>query len=173
MIREKIQIDEITVALSAAADALEDMTPLFEDIGMLMEARTKANFLKGQAPDGSAWAPKSMATIEKYRRTEGSESVPMNPLIGTSSRLMDNINHQARPDGVDWGSDAIYAAVMHFGAKQGEFGARIGKDKNGRDFFMSIPWGDIPARPFLGIGPEDENAILQTIENYLREAVGQ
>jgi phage gpG-like protein len=55
---------------------------------------------------------------------------------------------------------------MQFGAAQGEFGARIGKDKNGRDFFTTIPWGDIPARPFLGVGPDDENAIIQDIEDW-------
>ena len=59
----------------------------------------------------------------------------------------------------------IYAAVMQLGAAQGEFGARIGKDKNG-------PWGDIPARPFLGVGPTDRENILETITEYLATAAG-
>ena len=57
-------------------------------------------------------------------------------------------------------------------SEQGQFGARIGKDKNGRDFFMTIPWGDIPARPFLGVGPTDRENILETITEYLATAAG-
>jgi phage gpG-like protein len=37
---------------------------------------------------------------------------------------------------------------------------------------MSIPWGAIPARPYLGVGQEDRDAIVATIEEYLETAAG-
>ncbi|WP_409934431.1 phage virion morphogenesis protein [Tepidimonas sp.] len=50
------------------------------------------------------------------------------------------------------------AAVRHEG---GTFGAtkRGGK----------IPWGDVPARPFMGISDDDRSAILDIIRKHLAE----
>ncbi len=56
-----------------------------------------------------------------------------------------------------------------FGAEAGAFGARIGKNKLGRSFFMPIPWGNIPARPYLGVGTADSVAIVEEIEDWLAE----
>ncbi|WP_370584767.1 hypothetical protein [Paracoccus sp. IB05] len=30
-----------------------------------------------------------------------------------------------------------------------------------------MPWGDIPARPFLGISAEDETNLVELVEEYL------
>ena len=43
----------------------------------------------------------------------------------------------------------------------------IGIDKRGRRHFHSIPWGDIPAWPFLGISDEDEDALMAAIEKWI------
>lgn len=169
-IRHDVQTDTLSIALDRVADALDDLSPLMALIGDLLVNQTEENFRTGTAPDGTAWAPKSMTTMEAYRRREAKGAngpVPADPLIGPSRSLSTTISYEALTDAVDWGSNMIYAAVMQFGAGQGEFGARIGKDKNGRDFFMTIPWGDIPARRFLGIGPDDETAILAEIEDWL------
>ncbi|MGH1416891.1 MAG: phage virion morphogenesis protein [Pelagimonas sp.] len=175
MIRQDVTTDEITTALARMVEAYDDLTPLNQDIGVFMLESTKQNFVAGTSPDGTPWAPKSMATMDAYRRSEAkgaNGAVPVQPLIGVSKALSTTISYEADPEGVNWGSNQIYAAVMQMGAQAGEFGARIGKDKNGRDFMMSIPWGDIPARPFLGIGPEDETGILEIIEDYLKDAAG-
>lgn len=57
------------------------------------------------------------------------------------------------------GSNLIYAAVQQFGAGKGQFGNMA----NG----SPIPWGNIPARPFLGISPEDETNILALIADFI------
>jgi phage gpG-like protein len=33
-------------------------------------------------------------------------------------------------------------------------------------------WGDIPARPFLGVSDDDKDEILNIIAAHLRDAVG-
>jgi phage virion morphogenesis protein len=165
MITVQINEDEITQALDRVARALTDMTPLMQDIGELMLDSTRENFKDGTDPDGTPWAPKSAATLDAYRRR--GDGQPTRPLIGPTRTLSTTINAEPSADRVAWGSNVIQAAVMQFGAQAGEFGARIGRDKNGRDFMMSIPWGDIPARPYLGVGQTDIDAIVATVEEYL------
>jgi phage virion morphogenesis protein len=171
-VKVNVTNDAITTALAGLARAYDDLTPLYQDIGQEMVESSLDNFKTGTGPDGTAWAPRSQTTLEAYARRNPPFVPSGGPLIGESKSLSTTISFEAAPDGVIWGSNMIYAAVQQMGAKQGAFGARIGKDKNGRDHFMTIPWGDIPPRPFLGIGPDDETAILELVEDYLSEAAG-
>ena len=43
--------------------------------------------------------------------------------------------------------------MQQFGAKRGQFGA--------------APWGDIPARPFLGASDDDQANIVRLVRSYL------
>ena len=49
------------------------------------------------------------------------------------------------------GSTRIYAGAHQFGARRGA----CGTNKKG----APIPWGDIPARPFLGVSDADKKTI--------------
>ncbi len=169
MIRVDVTTDQISRAFLALAGAVDDLTPLMQDVGEYLLTSTKDNFASGTAPDGTVWAPRSQTTLDAYAAR--GDTPKGGPLVGVTRALSTTIAYEASREHVDWGSNMIYAAVMQFGAAQGSFGARIGKDKNGRDFFMTIPWGDIPARPFLGIGPEDETNILDIIAEYLEGAI--
>lgn len=160
MIRYELKNDEITGALERVAAALTDMTSLMDDIGDDMVKSTEDNFNALQAPDGTPWAPKSQATLDAYARRGIGHLT--RPLHGNSLALSTTINYQAGPDSVSWGSNVIQAAVMQLGARKGEFGTA----SNG----SSIPWGDIPARPYIGIGEEDQVNILAATERYLRTA---
>ncbi|WP_425099143.1 phage virion morphogenesis protein [Tropicibacter sp. S64] len=168
----KVTTDSITTALAGLAAAYDDLMPLFHDIGEEMVNSSLENFREGSGPDGTVWAPRSQTTLDAYARRKPPFVPSGGPLIGESKSLSTTISYEATGDGVLWGSNMIYAAVMQLGAKQGEFGARIGKNTKGRDFFMTIPWGDIPPRPFLGIGPDDETAILEIVEDFLADAAG-
>ncbi len=145
-----------------------DLTQPMADIGDDMVESTRQNFIEGSSPDGVPWAPKAQATLDAYAARK--ETVSTKPLIGPSRTLSTNILFQASSNSVAWGSNMIQAAVMQFGAEAGEFGATIGRDKNGREFMVSTPWGNIPARPFIGVGEEDETAIVATLEHWLEGA---
>ena len=67
------------------------------------------------------------------------------------------------PDFVEIGTNKIYAAVMQFGAAKGAFGTDAGGS--------SIPWGAIPARPFLGISDQDRTNIAATVDEWLEGIV--
>ena len=62
---------------------------------------------------------------------------------------------------------------MQGGAAQGEFGAHIGRTKPSEKraryqvYVMPLPWCDIPGRPYLRIGAEDEVEIFAIAEHWL------
>ena len=65
-------------------------------------------------------------------------------------------------DQVTLSTNVEYAVVQQFGAKQGAFG----RDKRNHP----LPWGDIPARPFLGFSDRDKADILAILSEYLDNA---
>lgn len=170
MIRVDLTTNEVSAALKRVSDALSDLTPMMQDIGEYMVKSTKDNFAEAESPDGKKWAPRKQSTMDAYARRK--DTPGPTPLIGPTKSLSGTISYEASGDSVEWGSNMIYAAVQQFGAEAGEFGARMGVNKKGRRFFMPIPWGNIPARPFLGLGPDDEKAIGAIIAEHLGEASG-
>lgn len=170
MIRLEINDTAANAALDALAEALSDMTPAMQEIGEFLTTSTKDRFATGAAPDGTPWAPKSEATRAAYLRR--GDRVDDRPLFGPSGMLSRQIFSITTPTSVEWGSPMIYAAVMQHGAGQGAFGAAIGKDSKGRDHFHHIPWGDIPARPFLGLSDTDVAGVQDIVAEYLAAASG-
>lgn len=158
---------ELTSLLDGLGRGLEDLSPLMQEIGEYMVRTTKQLFVEGTTPEGVPWAPKALSTIDAY--TKRRDRADPRPLFGPSGVLSSGISYVAGRDSVEWGSSRIYAAVMQFGADQGEFGAFMGKDKLGRDHFHHIPWGDIPARPFLGVSDSDREGILAIVAEYIED----
>lgn len=150
-------------AIREAIALLGDMTPVYQDIGEYMVEATRQRFIKGQAPDGKAWAPKRASTLERYKRLGyGSLS---RPLIGPSKSLSRQIQRIVSRDGVVIGSSLIYSRVMQEGAAKGAFGS----DSRGNP----IPWGRIPARVWLGISRDDDAAIVGIVDEHLESRLNQ
>ena len=166
--RIELKTAEAERVLNELIRRMTDFSEPMQDIGELMVESTRQNFVEGSSPDGVPWAPKSQATLDAYAARK--ETVSSKPLIGPSRTLSTTVFSQPGTNSVSWGSAMIQAAVMQFGAQAGEFGATIGRDKNGREFMVSTPWGDIPARPFIGVGEDDETAIVATLEEWLERA---
>lgn len=167
MIRLEINDTAVNRALDELSQKLDDMTPLMTGIGEFLTTSTKDRFETGRAPDGTPWAPKSPVTLAAYARRN--EPVDNRPLFGPSLALQSQVHSAATRDSVEWGSSMKYAGTMQFGAAQGEFGSFFGMDKNGRSFFTQTPWGDIPARPFVGLSQGDETGILDMVGEYLTD----
>lgn len=160
MIKVEFKYQMVAQALGEVSRRLSDMTPIHQDIGEYVVRVTKERFKQGIAPDGSAWVPKKQATIDRYK-ARGDGDRP-DPLIGPSKRLSSEIALYADAQGVEIGSALEYSAVMQDGAKQGAFG----KSPRGGP----IPWGDIPARPWLGLSEEDEVNIIDIADEHLEQA---
>lgn len=152
-----IETDEITPALERLSAALSNLLPVMQDLGEYFVDSTTRRFPTGRAPDGSVWAPKSPVTIAAQggRRTNRLDT---RPLFGPSGALSSTISYEAFPDRVEWGSPMVYAAMQHFGGSKSAF---------------PHLWGDIPARPFLGVSAEDEVQVLDIIGDWLSEVAGE
>ena len=177
----------LKAALDELTSRLEDQTPAWLGIGEVLVNSTKQRFATGKAPDGTPWAPNKPATIEAFVRSYSgirtkkrkpnakAKRIAGNkrPLIGRGRTLSQTINYKADKNSVEVGSPQIYAATHQFGAKQGEFGSADGAyqfdSKTGGTKVRKIPlpFGDIPARPFLGVSSDDEQAIRDTITDFI------
>lgn len=157
MLKHKINDTEVNLALKALKTKLSNMTPVMEELGEIMVNSTKERFVKGVSPDGGAWAPKSQTTIDAYKKR--GDRVDFRPLFGPSGALSQQIHYQATATSLEWGSSLIYAATQQYGASKGAFGTT---SRGG-----AIPWGNIPARPFVGLSSGDGLAIVETIEDWL------
>jgi len=161
MFSVELKADSVTSGLVRLGAQLGDLTPVMEQIGEYMVMSTKERFKKGASPEGAKWAPKSPTTLARYGARKSNRIDPR-PLFGPSGMLSSQIFHGAGPNQLEVGSNLIYAAVQQFGAGKGQFGNMA----NG----SPIPWGNIPARPFLGISAEDETNILKLMADFLAQA---
>lgn len=157
MIGVQFNVGKTREALKAAIAQLQDMTPVYEDVADYMVEKTRLRFIEGKAPDGTQWAPKSEATLERYKRL-GYGNLGK-PLIGPLKALSRQVLSFVSRDGVVIGSAQIYARVMQEGAQKGAFGT----DSRGRP----VPWGRIPAREWLGISAQEGIDIVEIVEEHL------
>lgn len=147
MIRIEFNDDVINARLDALAAVLADLTPVMQEIGRFLVESTKQRFRDGMAPDSITWPAKSEATLARSRDAR--------PLWGPSGMLSSQIHYGADSGSVEVGSNMAYAAMMQFGGTKAAF---------------PHLWGDIPARPFLGLSETDRAGVLDIIAEQLEAA---
>ena len=145
-------IEDAERRLRALAEAGHDLTPAMRDIGEYLVRTTKDRFADERGPDGAPWEPLSEHTKRRKRRNAGR-------ILTEHGYLGGQIVYQAEPTAVEAGSPLVYAGTHQFGAEEGSFGSTSG----GRP----IPWGDIPAREFLGLSDADGDEIEDILRGYL------
>lgn len=175
MIDVKIDNKNVIEAMDRLAKATANPRPALLTIGEKLVVSTKKRFDTSTAPDGSRWAPNSQATylqqitdskgrkLKSYHRKDGrinsrgaEKMIGKKPLIGKTGLLAQQISYALDGNGLRIGSPMEYAAMQQFGGKKSQF---------------PNLWGDIPARPFLGISDADETMILRTVNDYLRSVI--
>jgi len=163
--------------MHALVARVQDMRPVLPEIGEDLTESTKQRFTTATDPDGNAWAPNSALTLARYssmfaRKKDGeltkrsaAKLASKKPGTGETRALGTTINYQVQgSDAVGIGSPMVYAGTFHYGAKSGEFGMAGYKTRNG---IFPIPWGDIPARRFLGASEDDKANIVRLVQGYL------
>lgn len=150
--------DQLSPALNRLGAGLDDMTPAMQALAELWLVSTQDRVERGEQPDGAPLAPRSPVTLERYAAQGFSFGRPLN----RSGEMRQQLATESGPDFFRIGSNAIQAAVMQFGASKGSSGST---SRGG-----PIPWGDIPARPFLGVSEEDEINFLAELSEWLESA---
>lgn len=163
-------VDQVTATLRKLADMAESPRPALLAIGEHLAETTKQRFETSTGPDGKPWASNSEVThMSALRRYKGNwtkktrklsakgitRAANKKPLIGLSKTLSTTINYRVVGNSIEVGSPAKYAAVQQFGAKKHSLGGKA-------------PWGDIPARPFLGLSDQDQDKMLDILKEHLR-----
>ena len=149
---------EVQAGLGRLLAAGTNQRPYLAAIGNALVDSTRLRFADGVAPDGAKWAPLSPVTAALRRGGKGGQ-----PLLDTG-RLRNSIASNVGADYVEVGTNVVYARMQHFGARRGAFGR--GKYRTRKGSFP-IPWGDVPARPILGISTEDRAEILEILRTTL------
>lgn len=134
---------EIIQALQQLEQAAGDLSPALDAIGDMLIESTKQRFASGEGPDGQAWAENSQVTIDRKGRNK--------PLIDEGT-LAEQLSYAVTGNQLEVGSSMEYAAMQQFGGTKSEF---------------PHLWGDIPARPFLGVSESDAEEILAIVHYHL------
>ena len=152
--------DEVQQAFDRLLKRGGSLKPLFADLGEQLLTSTRERFRASErkAPDGTPWAPLSEAYKTRKRRNRSK-------ILVRDGDLMQTLAYRARRSRLQVGSPRIYAGTQQFGAEKGAFG----RTRRG----TPIPWGDIPAREFVGLSDADQATIRETTTDFLREAVGR
>ena len=150
---------EVLDALNRLSRASADLRPAMSAIADAMATTIEDAFQSESSPSGDPWAalsPHTQAKRAKQRKWPGQ-------ILQVSGRLAQSITSHSDSHTAVAGTDLDYASSHQHGADQGAFGTT----KTGRP----IPFGDIPARPFLGRSDDLDEEILDILQRHFTNAL--
>lgn len=157
MITIQVNDAEITALLANAVASLADTAPMMAEIAEVLLASTQERFKTKKGPDGTAWAPRSPTTLAAYERRKQKPGGQSNwgGVLHYSGQLGNNIFNRSGADFAEVASPEPYAAMMQFGGAKSKF---------------PHLWGNIPARPFLGLSDEDRVNVVDILTEWVTDA---
>lgn len=161
-----VHASEVGGILGRAAHAWGDPVPILRAIGTGLAANTRSRFNRGVAPDGAPWAELSPA----YAPMKKGPGILRES--GMRGGLQGSIIFDVGGNVLSVGTNKIYGAIHQFG---GTIRPRSAKVLVFRLAFGVVKARKvaIPPRPFLGIGPEDEDTILDNAEVFMARALAR
>ncbi len=180
-----VTIDDhaVRAALEAVAARVNNLAPLFHQIGQYYEGRVLENFARESDPAGNKWTPLSAATMmsrlglhKGFKKNgalsaKGKKIITTKALLFQSGDLRKSIHYQSTNNSVIIGTGAINKVPKYAGVHQ--FGTNIaGRGKK----------TTIPARPYLAmnqggstsltdrgmeLAPKDRDEIVRMVGRYL------
>lgn len=156
MVEIEVNTTGVDELLARAIALGANMTPVSQALaGVLADIPERAFAGQRDPATGAPWAELSPVTVAR----RGSAR----PILQVSGILASSFQAESGADFARVTTNVPYATTQHFGAKKGQFG----RNRRG----SPIPWGDIPARPMVGVGPTDEEEIAQTAASVLRRVL--
>lgn len=145
--------------------------PLLRQIGMGLVAAADERFETQTAPDGTLWAPllPAYAALKEQMRPSSDR------ILTRSGKLVRSLNYRVNGQEVSYGSAMIYAAIHQFGGtiepkKCNALVFPLAIGKGGRVFLMHVRSVFIPARPYLGMGPAEVEAVELAVSIQMKKA---
>jgi phage virion morphogenesis protein len=166
----KVTIDDARLkeVLAKSIERCENKQQALRAIGAIVRESIRTNFSEGGRPE--KWVPSKRGSAE---------SIPGRK-VGTlrdTNRLMNSFTIKADQNSVVVGTNVEYAATHQYGARKFSFGTVVARvpahyrsyrgnfkvQVKAHDRRMRLPWGNIPARPFMHIQTDD----IQDIEEIM------
>ncbi len=122
---------------------------MLHEVGKESVREIQSHFLAQKTPEGVPWK-KSKRAIEN----------PTRPTLMDTMKLFDSIVYSVSGGQVSAGTNDIRAGTLNFGARKGQYGAM----SNG----TPIPWGNIPARKFIGVSSAGQVKVRDVIGRFVR-----
>lgn len=152
---------------------------------------TQRNIETETAPDGQKWRPLSPRTAERrIGRGRGARMRGYGHILRVTARLYQSVSYQVLSDGVEWGSNLVYARIHQLGGdidmparqatvylknirRRGNRFVRF-NTRGAESRIASIRGHCIhnPARAFLGISAYDRQEVPNIIADHLRREAG-
>lgn len=148
---------EVVNALNQLLKKSADLTPALNDIGEMLDKSHDQRFDLEVTPDGMPWEYLSVLSTLLNKEKN------FDKILTESGRLRESLHYQVNKNTLAFGTNVVYAAVHQFGALKGAFG----QNKRG----TPLPWGNIPARPFLGVSKGDEDRMREILKDHLQAAL--
>ncbi len=157
MIEIEVHIGQAQAFLANIIATGRNMTPITRALaGVLADIPERAFAAQADPATGAPWAALSPTTVARRGSAQ--------PILQVSGILAGSIHSEHGPDYARVSTADVKAGTHQYGAKKGQYGTtRRGSP---------IPWGDIPARPFFGVGPEDEAEIEGAALEALMRVLG-
>lgn len=162
----QVEIDdrEVTQALAELISRGQHLEPVLNNIGEALINSTQARFETETDPEGRRWPQNADSTLIKYLRRrggltkkrtltqKGAKALGAKKILRDSGYLADFLRPQVDGDTLLVGTDRKYGAMQQFGGTKAQW---------------PHLWGDIPARPFLGLSTSDRAEVLDILSDYL------
>ncbi|TCM84792.1 phage virion morphogenesis protein [Rhodovulum steppense] len=163
-----VTIDDLEAQerLRTLVERMDNPAGFYKQVGEEIVQSTQRNFASESAPDGTPWAAHAPSTIrQRIRRGQ----VPITKLRrnGFGQTLYNSLNARPSAEGVTVGTPMPYGAIHQLGGtirREARTGRLFGRENvSVRAYTITIP-----ARPYLGLSAEDEEAIIELADAWLR-----
>jgi phage virion morphogenesis protein len=159
------EIDAVKKMLAKASLDAAARERLLKNIGEEIEDQTKARFETKRSPDGNTWKALAQKTKDYYA-SQGWAA--RSELVGEGT-LRDTITSEVQ--GGAW--SVLVGATMEYAAVH-QFGAEI-RPKSAKALFVPgygmLGKVNIPARPYLGVSPDDAKIIESAVAGFLEGVI--
>lgn len=151
MIKITLNDTQAVKSLQQIASQLQQPRRMYGILGETLKKIHTDRFKVETDPEGRKWKPLASRTLELKRKRGKSTKI-----LRQDGYLADKTAYNVSNDGVEFGSQEIYARLHQFGGKAGR-GKKV----------------TIPARPWLGVGEKDEQLLLRKATHHLSQVVAR
>lgn len=146
-------VDDILDAFNKLLARSDNLAPVMKEIEGVLADATERAFDEESSPNHDPW--RDLGDFTKAQRRKVNKWPGQ--ILQQEGHLAGSIETDSDKNNAYIGTNAIYAAIQQYGGTTSPN--------------SMIPNKTITARPFIGLGPEDEEDILTKLADFLSEAL--